>query len=65
MHLPGRQLDPEQVRRDLVRLDCWQRERAGRRPQVRAVRQERERVGHRERKRMGHAGRGAGSVPAQ
>jgi hypothetical protein len=40
MHLPGRQLDPEQVRQDLARLDCWQRERAGRRPQVRAAQRE-------------------------
>jgi hypothetical protein len=81
MHLPGRQLDPEQVRHDLARLDCWQRERAGRRPQVRAARQEheeaayqqherkahqeREWAGQRGRGRMGHPGRGAGSVPAQ
>ena len=28
MHLPGRQLDPEQVRRDLQRLARWERERA-------------------------------------
>jgi hypothetical protein len=28
MHLPGRQLDPERVRRDLGRLACWERERA-------------------------------------
>jgi hypothetical protein len=26
MHLPGRQIDPEQVRRDLVRLARWERE---------------------------------------
>ncbi|MHB8233491.1 MAG: hypothetical protein ACYDHT_02440 [Solirubrobacteraceae bacterium] len=26
MHLPGRQVDPEQVRRDLVRLASWERE---------------------------------------
>jgi hypothetical protein len=31
MHLPGRQLDPEQVRTDLVRLACWERERGGER----------------------------------
>jgi hypothetical protein len=30
MHLPGRQVDPERVRRDLVRLALWERERAGR-----------------------------------
>jgi hypothetical protein len=26
MHLPGRQIDPEQVRRDLQRLTRWERE---------------------------------------
>ena len=26
MHLPGRQIDPERVRRDLVRLARWERE---------------------------------------
>jgi hypothetical protein len=30
MHLPGRQIDPEQVRRDLRRLARWERERAER-----------------------------------
>jgi hypothetical protein len=30
MHLPGRQLDPEQVREDLARLARWERERLGR-----------------------------------
>jgi hypothetical protein len=30
MHLPGRQIDPERVRRDLVRLAGWERARAGR-----------------------------------
>jgi hypothetical protein len=29
MHLPGRQLDPERVRRDLARLARWERERSG------------------------------------
>lgn len=29
MHLPGRQLDPEQVREDLARLARWERERLG------------------------------------
>jgi hypothetical protein len=29
MHLPGRQVDPERVRRDLARLSRWERERAG------------------------------------
>jgi len=28
MHLPGRQVDPDRVRRDLVRLARWERERA-------------------------------------
>jgi hypothetical protein len=28
MHLPGRQIDPETVRRDLLRLSRWERERA-------------------------------------
>jgi hypothetical protein len=28
MHLPGRQVDPDRVRRDLVRLERWKRERA-------------------------------------
>ncbi|HEX8715218.1 MAG TPA: hypothetical protein VF706_06570 [Solirubrobacteraceae bacterium] len=28
MHLPGRQIDPERVRRDLVRLSRWEREGA-------------------------------------
>jgi hypothetical protein len=30
MHLPGRQIDPDLVRRDLQRLSRWERERAGR-----------------------------------
>ncbi len=30
MHLPGRQIDPGRVRRDLIRLARWERERAGR-----------------------------------
>jgi hypothetical protein len=30
MHLPGRQVDPEQVREDLTRLTRWERERSGR-----------------------------------
>jgi hypothetical protein len=29
MHLPGRQVDPERVRRDLARLAAWDRERTG------------------------------------
>ncbi len=31
MHLPGRQVDPDRVRRDLLRLSHWERERAARR----------------------------------
>ena len=31
MHLPGRQVDPQQVRRDLWRLAMWERERGMRR----------------------------------
>jgi hypothetical protein len=31
MHLPGRQIDPDRVRRDLLRLARWERERAARR----------------------------------
>jgi hypothetical protein len=27
MHLPGRQVDPQHVRRDLWRLKVWERER--------------------------------------
>ena len=30
MHLPGRQVDPERVRRDLLRLAGWERQRVGR-----------------------------------
>lgn len=29
MHLPGRQIDPDRVRRDLSRLAAWERERDG------------------------------------
>jgi hypothetical protein len=32
MHLPGRQVDPARVRRDLARLARWERERAARGP---------------------------------
>jgi hypothetical protein len=30
MHLPGRQVDPDRVRRDLARLERWEQELAGR-----------------------------------
>jgi len=29
MHLPGRQVDPQRVRRDLLRIERWERARAG------------------------------------
>jgi hypothetical protein len=29
LHMPGRQVDPRQVRRDLWRLSEWERERQG------------------------------------
>jgi hypothetical protein len=32
LHLPGRQVDPKQVRRDLWRLSQWERERLRRTP---------------------------------
>jgi hypothetical protein len=32
MHLPGRQVDPGRVRRDLLRLTRWERERTARGP---------------------------------
>jgi hypothetical protein len=34
MHLPGRQVDPQQVRRDLWRLKVWERDRRVRREQA-------------------------------
>jgi hypothetical protein len=35
MHLPGRQVDPDRVRRDLARLTRWEQERARRQPRPR------------------------------
>jgi hypothetical protein len=32
MHLPGRQVDPDRVRRDLIRLAAWERERCAQSP---------------------------------
>jgi len=32
MHLPGRQVDPDRVRRDLARLQRWEQQRTGRVP---------------------------------
>ena len=36
MHLPGRQIDPDLIRRDLQRLSRWERQRSG--PQAEGVR---------------------------
>jgi hypothetical protein len=30
LHMPGRQVDPRQVRRDLWRLSAWERRKEGR-----------------------------------
>jgi hypothetical protein len=49
MHLPGRQLDPEQVRDDLARLARWERERLG----AGVAERERLEVGDAERERLG------------
>jgi len=42
MHLPGRQVDPDRIRRDLARLDRWEQERErrarARRPAARGAR---------------------------
>ena len=38
MHLPGRQVDPERVRRDLARLARWERERGAASASVGSVR---------------------------
>ena len=38
MHLPGRQVDPERVRRDLERLARWERERTAREPSTQRAR---------------------------
>jgi hypothetical protein len=55
LHLPGRQIGIAQARRDLVRLSCWERERAN----IPRAPQPVERSGPRER-----ASLRAGSVPA-
>ena len=52
MHLPGRQIDPERTRRDLLRLARWERTLKGTPWRAQAGRQAGERVG------------GPGSVPA-
>jgi hypothetical protein len=76
MHLPGRQLDPEQVRDDLARLARWERERPPRatreRPREDLAAQAGERLAdhgtgrgpHPARKRVAHPGGAAGSVRA-
>ncbi len=55
MHLPGRQISLVRVRRDLTRLSCWERERAG----TGAAEEPPQRAAPRER-----ASLHAGSVPA-
>ena len=69
MHLPGRQVDPERVRRDLDRLARWERERdrdhgAAREPggEPDAIREGAR--GAQEEPRVGHGRLGAGSVRA-
>ena len=65
MHLPGRQLDLEQVREDLARLARWERER---RATGREQRLARAASGRRAQGESGWAarpGHGPGSVPAQ
>jgi hypothetical protein len=78
MHLPGRQLDPEQVRDDLARLALWEHERltaAGERrvadrerlaaAGVPAARTASARHAQADGAWIARRGRGAGSVPAQ
>jgi hypothetical protein len=59
MHLPGRQLDPERVRRDLERLARWERERANGSAGARVAADAVQRP-----PRLGHDGLGASSVRA-
>jgi hypothetical protein len=69
MHLPGRQLDPEQVREDLARLQRWERGRAA--ASANAARAPRSELAPGEppvrslRRASVRAGSGAGSVPAR
>jgi hypothetical protein len=67
MHLPGRQLDPERVRRDLDRLARWERERRSRGDLESGERAEPARAGvpkGRSGSAVGHVKIGAGSVRA-
>jgi hypothetical protein len=80
MHLPGRQLDPEQVEADLARLARWERERPLARARTRAAGSRNELPKRAERQPAQHAARppaqrserepsprakgGTGSVPA-
>jgi hypothetical protein len=57
MHLPGRQIDPDDVRRDLLRLARWEQEQEQERERERE-REQQEREGEREQ------GRGAGAAAA-
>ncbi|HSZ70367.1 MAG TPA: hypothetical protein VK756_08385 [Solirubrobacteraceae bacterium] len=76
MHLPGRQLDPEQVRDDLARLARWERGRSAWPEDARATPKESARAGTADpvragakgvegRERVAHARRAASSVPAR
>jgi hypothetical protein len=67
MHLPGRQLDPERVRRDLDRLARWERERSTRGGSESGERAEPARAGALKTRAgpdVGHVNIGAGSVRA-
>jgi hypothetical protein len=67
MHLPGRQLDPERVRRDLDRLARWERERRHRRGRESGEVPDPLRAGPLKARGgpgVGHVGLGAGSVRA-
>jgi hypothetical protein len=67
MHLPGRQLDPERVRRDLDRLARWERERRNRGGLESRGRPEPDRAGALKagsQPGVGHVKLGAGSVRA-
>jgi hypothetical protein len=64
MHLPGRQLDPEQVRDDLARLARWERGRPRLRSRERGVREGAEQASQHRSGRVAHPGGAAGSVRA-
>jgi hypothetical protein len=44
MHLPGRQVDPDRVRRDLVRLERWEQDRVSRSPASVSAREHAQRI---------------------